>query len=77
MSRLPALTGRDVVRALERAGFEVLRQRGNHNFMTHPDGRTTVVPVHSGESIGRGLIGKILDDVGMSREEFIAHLRRT
>lgn len=30
MVRLPALTGREVIRALERAGFEVVRQKGSH-----------------------------------------------
>ncbi len=35
-------------------GFQVLRQRGSHVYLKHSDGRATVVPVHKGESVGRG-----------------------
>jgi predicted RNA binding protein YcfA (HicA-like mRNA interferase family) len=45
MTRLPRVTGRDVVRALEGAGFTVVRIQGSHRFLEHPDGRKTVVPV--------------------------------
>ena len=47
----------------------------SHRFLRHPDGGTTVVPVHSGESLGPGLLAKILRDVDLSRselEEFLA-----
>ena len=56
--------------ALRRAGFGVLRVKGSHHFMQHSDGRRTVVPVHAGETIGPGLLGKILKDVEMEAEEF-------
>ncbi len=62
MSKLPALTGKEVVEALGRAGFSVIRTRSSHHFLRHPDGRTTVVPVHAGETIGPGLMSKILRD---------------
>lgn len=39
--------------------------------MAHPDGRKTVVPVHAGETIGPGLLSKILDDADMEAKEFI------
>lgn len=68
MSRLPALTGREVVAALARLGFERIRQRGSHEFLRHPDGRTTVVPTHSGEDLGRGLLAKILRDAKITEE---------
>jgi predicted RNA binding protein YcfA (HicA-like mRNA interferase family) len=68
--KLPAPTGEAVVRALERAGFRVSRVRGSHHVMRHPNGRGTVVPVHAGETIGPGLLGKILRDCGLDREAF-------
>jgi predicted RNA binding protein YcfA (HicA-like mRNA interferase family) len=37
--------------------------------MRHPDGRTTVVPVHSGETLGLGLLSKILRDTEQTRDE--------
>jgi predicted RNA binding protein YcfA (HicA-like mRNA interferase family) len=48
MSRNPRVIGA----ALERVGFRVLRIKGSHHFLRHEDGRSTVVPVHSGETTG-------------------------
>ncbi len=48
-----------------------MRQKGGHVFLKHPDGRTTVVPVHRGEEIGRGLLRKIIKDTRLTREEFL------
>jgi predicted RNA binding protein YcfA (HicA-like mRNA interferase family) len=70
MSKLPSLTGREIIAALNQAGFEVARIRGSHHFLIHNDGRRTVVPVHSGETIGIGLLSQILRDCQITREEF-------
>jgi predicted RNA binding protein YcfA (HicA-like mRNA interferase family) len=70
MTRLPRLKGKDIVRILERLDFRVVRTRGSHTFLRHPDGRATVVPVHSGETIGPGLLRAILRDVEISVDEF-------
>jgi predicted RNA binding protein YcfA (HicA-like mRNA interferase family) len=51
MTRLPRITGRELARALESAGFIVDRTRGSHHFLKHPDGRATAIPVHSGETL--------------------------
>ncbi len=74
MSRLPRLTGKEVVHALAVAGFSVLRIKGSHRFLRHEDGRVTVVPVHPGETVGPGLMAKILRDCDMTQEEFAALL---
>lgn len=71
MTRLPVVPGARVIRALERAGFISVRQRGSHVFLRHPDGRATVVPVHKGEDLGRGILRKILRDAELTREEFL------
>lgn len=71
MTRLPRLKGKAVVRILERFGFEVVRTRGSHLFLRHPDGRVTTVPVHSGETIGPGLLRSIVRDVEMSVDDFL------
>ncbi len=70
MSQLPSVTGHQVITALGKAGFEVARVRGSHHILIHSDGRRTVVPVHSGETIGRGLLAQILRDCQITREEF-------
>ena len=70
MARLPRLGGKEVVAALQSIGFQVVRVKGSHHFLRHPDGRVTVVPVHAREIIGPGLLTKILRDCELSREEF-------
>lgn len=74
MSRPPRLTGKEIIRALAAAGFEVSRVKGSHYFLRHADGRITVVPFHAGEAIGPGLLQKILRDCEMTPEEFDALL---
>ena len=59
-----------MIAALRRAGFEVLRVRGSHQFLRHRDGRATVVPVHAGETIGPGLLSDVLGDVEMDLKKF-------
>jgi len=71
MTVLPSITGKDLVAALKKAGFEVIRIKGSHHFLRHPDGRTTVVPVHAGETIGPGLLSKILRDCDLTRDELL------
>ncbi len=71
MSRLPILTAQELIRILKKIGFEIIRQKGSHVFLAHEDGRTTVVPVHPGEDIGRGLLRKIIkEDVKISIQDF-------
>ena len=70
MSKFPVLKPREVVRALERLGFQAIRQKGSHLFLRHPDGRSTVVPIHKGEDLPPGLLRSILHDVELTREEF-------
>ncbi len=75
MSRLPRLTGAEVIAALARAGFIDSRVKGSHHRLRHADGRVTTVPVHGAEIIGPGLLAKILRDCDLSREEFENLLR--
>ncbi|MDP2156140.1 MAG: type II toxin-antitoxin system HicA family toxin [Nitrospirota bacterium] len=71
MTQYPSLTGKQLIALLKKKGFLSIRQKGSHVFMQHPDGRATVVPVHSGETIGPGLLSKILKDVEMTKDELI------
>lgn len=69
--KLPLLSSREVCRFLEAEGFAPIRQRGSHCFYRHQDGRCTVVPIHAGKDIGRGLLLEILKEIKMDREEFL------
>jgi len=60
----------DLVRALERLGFEVIRKsKGSHWQLEHQDGRRTTVPMHKGVDLGPGLLRKILRDVEMRLDD--------
>ena len=61
-----------MVRALQGLGFEVIRRKGSHRFLRHPDGRCTVVPIHAGEMLGIGLVSKILKDADVSAEDLMS-----
>jgi len=74
MSTFPALTGIRLIAALRKFGFDVVRIKGSHHFLRHPDGRCTVVPVHRGEMIGRGLLAQILRDCEITRNEIETEL---
>ncbi len=74
MTRLPRLKGKEVVRVLEQMGFRVVRIRGSHVFLKHADGRATTVPVHSGETIGPGLLRSILRDAEFSLQDLLKRL---
>ena len=71
MTKLPNLTGQQLISALRKAGFDVIRVRGSHHFLRHSDGRSTVVPVHRGETIGPGLLSKILRDCDIARADLL------
>jgi predicted RNA binding protein YcfA (HicA-like mRNA interferase family) len=69
-SELPVLKPRELIRALERMGFRLLRKsRGSHQQFEHPDGRRTTIPVHKGRDIGPGLLRKILRDIELAPED--------
>ena len=70
MSRLRRVTGRQTLKALQSAGFAVVRMKGSHHFLRHPDGRATVVPIHAGETLGPGLLNQILKDAEIERDDF-------
>ena len=74
---LRPLPARKIIKVLEKIGFKPVRQRGSHVILKHADGRVTVVPIHKGEQIGRGLLSKIIKDAGITKEEFLNILRQT
>lgn len=75
MPPLPVLTSRQIIAALNKAGFERVRQKERHIRLRHLDGRVVTVPDHRGQDIGRGLLRKILRDADLSRDEFVILLK--
>jgi predicted RNA binding protein YcfA (HicA-like mRNA interferase family) len=72
MRALPALSGRDVIAALERGGLEVIRTKGSHRFLRHRDdpSRQTVVPVHRND-LPLGTLRAILRQSRLSPVQFL------
>ncbi|MBM4018572.1 MAG: type II toxin-antitoxin system HicA family toxin [Planctomycetes bacterium] len=69
--RVPRTSGREVVKKLRRAGWTLVRRRGSHMMLTHPDYRWTLsVPDHG--EVGPGLLRKLLKQAALSVEQFIA-----
>ena len=75
MSKLPIVNARLMIKYLQSAGFEQVRQKGSHKFFKHHDGRTATIPDHKGEVLGRGLINKILKDTEIDKKDFIKWCR--
>jgi predicted RNA binding protein YcfA (HicA-like mRNA interferase family) len=69
VTNLPRLSGKEMVRFLEKQGFTVVRVRGSHHFLERGDERTSV-PVHGNRTLKIGTLRSILRDIHMSPAEF-------
>jgi len=70
---LPKLTpakANEVIRVLEKLGFNCIRQSGSHAIYHQPDGKWTTVPIHGGKDLSKGILRKILKDAGISVTKF-------
>ena len=70
MSKLPRVTGKEVMRALERAGFREVRVRGSHHYLYHDEkDKLVTIPVHAGKTLAPKTLKAILNQAGISVEE--------
>lgn len=67
--KLVLVDGKTLIKILSKKGFVFKRQKGSHVQLEDTEGRRVTVPFHNKE-IGRGLLGKILRDAEISREEY-------
>jgi predicted RNA binding protein YcfA (HicA-like mRNA interferase family) len=74
VAKLPSPTGEELIAALQKIGFYVVRQKGSHVRMKHEDNRVVSIPVHSRKTIGKGLLLKILRDADLTKDELITLL---
>ena len=70
MSKLPVITARECIRALEKIGFYITRQKGSHIMMRRdvPPART-IIPNH--KTLKKGTLKQIIDDAGLTVDEFL------
>ncbi len=76
MSKLPQVKARDLVKIVTRLGFKFRDQSGSHAVYVHSDGRRTTIPIHPSDTIGIGLLTKIIKkDLEITKDKFIKLLK--
>ncbi len=75
MTKLPrGISGKETIRALEKAGFYIKRQKGSHVVLRRDNPfAQVIVPEH--KNIDTGTLSSILDGAGMTADEFIELLK--
>lgn len=71
MSKLPVISGQEAVRAFERIGYRVVRQKGSHLRLRDdlgPNHLPLTIPNH--KTLKSGLLRRLIRDAGLSVEEF-------
>lgn len=69
MPKLVPIKPKKLVKLLQRLGFSKRDAEGSHVFFKHPDGRTTVIPIHN-RDLSKGLLRKILNDIQLTVEQY-------
>ena len=71
--KLPRITGKEVERALLRAGWYIHHSKGSHFYYKHQDspGRRVTIPMHAGQTLAPKTLEGILEQAGLSAEELI------
>lgn len=73
--KLPVISGKDTIKALEKAGFIIVRQKGSHIRMKRVTSEVVInvtIPLH--ETLDRGTLKSIIRRAGLTIEEFVGLL---
>ena len=75
MSRLAPYKGEEVVKAFQRAGWKIARQRSSHIILEMEGHKATLsVPVHKGKNVKRGTLRDLIKDARMTVDEFLEYI---
>ncbi len=69
MPRLPRLTAREIIIALEKTGFSLARQSGSHMIYKNSSGKRVTIPFHGAKILHPKIVKSILRDAGLSTEQ--------
>ena len=69
MSKLPVLSGKEVIKILSAIGYYFRDQKGSHVHLRHPMRKPLTIPNH--KEIARGTLRQIINDAGLTIEEFL------
>ena len=70
MEKLPRVTAAEAVKALERAGFLLVRQSGSHKIYKNKEGKRATVPYHAGKTLHPKVLQSILRDANITVKKF-------
>jgi len=74
LSKLPRnLSGKELINKFGKAGFLPQDTDGSHVYLRHPNGKAVTVPLHP--EIGPGLMTDIMNELGLTRKEFLELLQ--
>ncbi|MCG6536817.1 MAG: type II toxin-antitoxin system HicA family toxin [Syntrophales bacterium LBB04] len=75
MTRLGSYAGQEVVKAFQKAGWEISRRRSSHVILEKEGQEATLsIPVHKGKNIKRGTLRDLIRDAGMSVDQFLENI---
>ncbi len=74
MPRLPRLTAREIIVALEKTGFSLARQSRSHMIYKNSAGKRVTVPFHGAKILHPKIVKSILRDAGLTTEQLQAFL---
>lgn len=69
MSHFPLLSGKEMIKVLEKIGYVQVRQKGSHIRLKHSNHKSISIPDH--KELGKGLTRKIIKDANLTVDEFI------
>lgn len=77
MPKLPQVKAKDLIKVVLKLGFTFRDQSGSHAVYVHLDGRRTTISIHPADTIGVGLLTKIIKkDLQITKVEFVDLLRK-
>ena len=70
MPKLPVITGEKLAKVLCKKGFIKIRQESSHvSLWREQDNKHITIPMHGGTPLGKGLLSRILKDIGLPIDE--------
>jgi len=76
MTKLPSLKAHEVVKGLQKMGFEKVRQKGSHAIFHHQDCRRVPIPIHPAKTISPYLLSDILKQLEVDEDKFLQAIGR-
>ena len=71
MSKLPIISGKEVVRVLKKLGYEIDHQTGSHMILRKTEGEHRRLTVPNHQEVAKGTLLAIIKQAGLTKEEFL------